>query len=68
MNGTSHEGLSLSEEEFRILAELLESERAKLLVEIRHTDHRDFREMLRRRLQVVEALAERVRSRVPQLR
>jgi len=56
-----HEPLSMTEEEFRILTELLESERAKLLVEIRHTDHRDFRELLRRRQMVVETLAERLR-------
>jgi hypothetical protein len=68
MNGTAHDPLSLNEEEFRILAELLESERAKLLVEIRHTDHREFRDRLRRRLDVVEALAERVQGGVTQLR
>lgn len=61
MNATTHEPLSMTEEEFRILTELLESERAKLLVEIRHTDHREFRELLRERLLVVETLAERLR-------
>jgi hypothetical protein len=50
----------MNEEEFRILTELLESERAKLLVEIRHTDHREFRDRLRERLQVVETLAGRL--------
>jgi hypothetical protein len=52
----------LNEEEFRILTELLESEREKLLVEIRHTDHREFRDQLRGRLEVVEALAGRLRG------
>ena len=62
MNATTHEPLSVNQEEFRILTELLESERAKLLVEIRHTDHRDFRNQLRQRLEVVETLAERLKA------
>jgi hypothetical protein len=52
----------MNDDEFRILTELLESEREKLLVEIRHTDHRDFREQLRQRLEVVETLAGRLRG------
>ena len=59
MTPTTHEPLSLSGEEFEILAELLESERAKLLVEIRHTDHRAYRDELRHRLDLVERLGER---------
>lgn len=59
MNGTTHEPLELSSEEAAVLGELLESERAKLLVEIRHTDHRSFRDELRRRLVVVEGLLAR---------
>jgi hypothetical protein len=54
-----HAPLNLSTEEFAIVAELLESERAKLLIEIRHTDHRSFREKLRQRLAIVESLLER---------
>jgi hypothetical protein len=46
----------LAGEELTILEELLESERSRLLVEIRHTDHRSFREELRRRLDMVEYL------------
>ncbi len=61
MNATTHEPLHLSAEELAILLELLESERARLLVEIRHTDHRAFREELRRRLTLVEGLLERCR-------
>jgi len=53
---------SLSSEEIAILSELLESERAKLLVEIRHTDHRVFRDELRHRLEMVEDLARRWRA------
>jgi len=45
-------------EELTVLNELLESERSRLLVEIRHTDHRAFREELRQRLQIVEHLLE----------
>jgi hypothetical protein len=62
MNAPAREPLTLSEEEFRVLTELLESERAKLLVEIRHTDHREFRDRLRDRQRVVDALAERLRG------
>gem|GEM_PF-1483070 len=59
VSATIHESLNLNSEELAILAELLESERAKLLIEIRHTDHRAFRDELHRRLAVVEKLAER---------
>ena len=62
MNAITCELLRMNDDEFRILMELLESEREKLLVEIRHTDHRDFREQLRHRLQVVETLAGRLRG------
>jgi len=61
MNATTHDPLNLNSEEVAILAELLESERAKLLVEIRHTHHRAFRDELRHRLTLVEELAERCR-------
>lgn len=59
MNSMIHEPLDLTSEEFAILAELLESERAKLLIEIRHTHHRSFRDELRHRLMLVERLVER---------
>lgn len=61
MNPTTQESLSLNSEERAILAELLESEQTKLLVEIRHTQHRPFRDQLRRRLTLVETLVERFR-------
>ena len=51
--------LSLTGEESAILSELLESARIKLLVEIRHTDHRAYRDELRHRLDLVEGLAAR---------
>lgn len=59
MNTISREPLNLSGEEIVIIAELLESERDKLLVEIRHTDRRAFRDDLRRRLEAVDRLVER---------
>jgi hypothetical protein len=44
----SHSGVSnLTGEELAIVAEMLESERARLLVEIRHTGRRAFRDELR---------------------
>jgi len=61
MNATTHEPLNLESEQLAILAELLESERTQLLVEIRHAHHRAFRDALRHRLNVVEELADRCR-------
>lgn len=62
MNPAIHEPIQVSGEELGVLIEVLELERAKLLVEIRHTDHRAFRDRLRRRLTVVEGLMERCRT------
>jgi hypothetical protein len=62
MNATTHEPLNLNGEEFAILTELLESEHAKLLVEIRHTIIEPFRDKLRHRLTLVEDLVGRCRS------
>lgn len=59
MNSTTHDLLNLTSEEVRILAELLESARLRLLVEIRHTDHRAFRDELRHRLTLLEGLVDR---------
>jgi len=61
MNATAHEPLNLDTEQLAILAELLESERAQLLIEIRHAHHRAFRDELRQRLTLVEDLADRCR-------
>jgi len=47
-------------EELTVLNELLETERSRLLVEIRHTDHRAFRDELRHRLEIVEHLLEEI--------
>lgn len=53
---------SLKPEERELLAELLEAERHRLLLEIRHSDHRQFREQLGRRYDIVEALVARMRQ------
>jgi len=47
-------------EELTVLNELLESERSRLLIEIRHTDHRAFRAELRHRLAIMEHLLEEI--------
>lgn len=47
---------NLSGEELTVLHQMLEAEQARLLVEIRHTDHRAYREELRRRLALVERM------------
>ena len=54
--------MNLNSEELVILAELLESARTRLLVEIRHTHHRAFRDELRHRLTLVEGLVDRCGS------
>jgi len=62
MNSTTHEPLNIPSEELVLLAELLEAARTKLLIEIRRTDHRAFRDELRHRLTLVESLIERCGS------
>jgi hypothetical protein len=59
MNSTAPDLADLSQEERALVAELLNSECAKLLVEIRHTERRTYREELKRRLATVERLAAR---------
>jgi hypothetical protein len=48
--------LNLTSEERTVLGQVLEAEQARLLVEIRHTDHRAYRDEVRRKLAVVERL------------
>jgi len=62
MDTTTHAPLEVSGEEREVLAELLESERTKLFIEIRHTHHRSYRDALRARLETVEHLEERVKA------
>jgi len=62
MNETTHAPLELSSEEMEILAELLESERIKLVIEIRHTDSRSYRAQLQERFGIIERLEERCKA------
>jgi len=62
METVSPLSIQLGAGERTILGELLESERNRLLVEIRHTDHRSYREELRQRLEVVEGLLQRCKA------
>ncbi len=61
MNAPAREPLHLTSQDLALLSELLESESARLLVEIRHTDHRVYRDELRARLDLVENLLNRCR-------
>lgn len=54
--------LELSRERLTVLVQVLESEQARLLVEIRHTDHRSYRDQLRHRLDAIEQLIDSCRS------
>jgi len=54
--------LNLTGEELTVLRQLLESEQARMLVEIRHTDHRTYREELRRRLASLEHILDQCRG------
>ncbi|HEY3835055.1 MAG TPA: hypothetical protein VGL72_00715 [Bryobacteraceae bacterium] len=55
----AHAPLDITPEEMEVLRELLEAARDRLLVEIRHTDHRSFRDELNKRLERVESLLDR---------
>lgn len=59
MNPTT-EPLNFSAEESTLLAELLAAEQARLLIGIRHTFHREYRDELHRRLDIVERLIKRM--------
>ena len=62
MNTTLHAPLNLDSEHLAVLHEVVESARTRLLVEIRHTHHRAYRDELRHRLTLVEDLAQRCAS------
>jgi di/tripeptidase len=64
MNTLSGISFALTGEELTVSGELLVAEQSRLLVEIRHTDHRTFRDELRRRLAIVEHLVAQCGSRV----
>jgi hypothetical protein len=59
MSATPQRLIGLNSGELAILLEVLESERSKLMIEIRHTDHRAYRDDLRRRLTLLEGLIAR---------
>ncbi len=58
MEATTPSPINVDSDELALLEELLDFERDRLLVEIRHTDHRNYRDQLRRRLTIVERLKE----------
>jgi len=61
MGPSTHESLNLdAAEDLALLAELLESEQARLLIGVRHTFHREYRQELRRRLDLIEDLIRRL--------
>ena len=61
MNPTTHEPVTLqSDEELTVLAEVLDAEQARLLVGIRHSFHREYRQELQRKLDIVEGLIKRI--------
>lgn len=54
--------LVLTAEEQEFLLNLLEQRHRDLLAEIAHTDHRDFRQELRRHEKILDTLATRLRG------
>ena len=66
MEATNRERLELGAEQREILTELLESERTQLLIEIRHSEHRSYRQQLRHRLELVEQLLAQIGESRPQ--
>jgi hypothetical protein len=60
MNATVEIQPTLTDAEWRLVAELLDRERSQLPIEIHHTTTRAFREQLRVRLQLVEDLRSRL--------
>ena len=59
MRAISREPLRLNEREVEIVGEVLESERCRLLGEMRHTAERPRHEELRQRLGTVDRIMER---------
>jgi hypothetical protein len=52
--------LTLTNEEWEIVQDLLERERRELPSEVRHTDKRDYRHKLEARLDMVESMIKRI--------
>ena len=55
--------IDFSSEEQALLTEILEERRDAFLREINRTDNRDFKKLLRTKLQVLELLLDRIRTR-----
>lgn len=54
--------LTLTTEEHDLLLNILEERHRELMKEIWHTDHRDFKEMLRRQEKLLESMVSRLRA------
>ena len=52
----------ITDEERTYLLEVLEARRAELLHELHHTDTLDFKEMLKRKVELVEGLTSKLAS------
>ena len=50
----------ITEQERELLHEVLEARHVELLHELHHTDARDFKEMLKRKVEVLEGLKSKV--------
>ena len=54
--------LNLTDEEREFLLELLEAKHTSMMHELHHTDTHDYRQMLEQKLNVIEALQEKLKS------
>ena len=52
--------IDLTESERELLAEVLEEKQTRMIQEIDHTDTRNFKEMLRTKLEVLESLKQKL--------
>ena len=52
--------LELTQDEALLVREILQARWEDMLKEVRHTDHREFREFLRRRTETLEQLLDRL--------
>ena len=51
--------LTLTEEEKELMQEIVEERHRTLLLEISHTDHHHFKQVLRKKAEILESLANR---------
>lgn len=52
--------IDLTESEHELLSELLEEKQTRMIQEIDHTDTRDYKQMLRTKLEVLESLKQKL--------